>query len=207
MKKFAQRVTDMNDTDKKTKYTYADYYSWNDGKRWELCEGAPVLMSPAPGRWHQKISGSLFLQFGNFLLGKPCEVYDAPFDVRLNPESGDDIVCQPDIAVVCDQSKLNDKCCVGAPDLIVEILSPSTARHDRLRKFNLYLKAGVREYWIVDPDEKTVQVCILENSKYVIHMYDETAQIPVSVLDGCVIDMKAVFPEPYYEINAHSKSK
>ncbi|MDR0310408.1 MAG: Uma2 family endonuclease, partial [Acidobacteriota bacterium] len=121
----------------------------------------------------------------------------APFDVRLNADTYDDTVVQPDLLVVCDRSKPDGKCCVGVPDMIIEILSPSSGRHDKLVKFHLYQKAGVREYWIVDPETKTVQVCILENGKYVTTMYGDTDTdtVPVHVLDGCVIGLKDVFEE------------
>jgi Uma2 family endonuclease len=99
---------------KKHKYTYSDYYSWDDGERWELIDGVPYAMSPAPTRKHQDISGALFNQLYNFLRNKSCKVYSAPFDVRLNADEDDDTVCQPDIVVVCDESKLDDKGCAGA---------------------------------------------------------------------------------------------
>jgi len=177
------------------RYTYADYYSWDDGERWELIDGVPYLMSPAPLRAHQRILRELSRQFANFLKGKTCELFIAPFDVRLNADTYDDTVVQPDLLVVCDRSKLDDKCCVGAPDMVMEVLSPSTGRHDKLVKFHLYQKAGVREYWIVDPDTKTVQVCVLENGKYVTNMYGDTDTVPVYTLDGCIIDLKDVFEE------------
>ena len=184
----------MVKSDYKKAFTYADYLSWDDGKRWELHEGVPYLMVPAPSPEHQEISVNITRQLSNYLMGKSCKVYAAPFDVRLNPEEGDDIVCQPDIVLVCDLSKIDRRGCVGAPDMVVEILSPSTSRQDRLLKFKYYLNAGVREYWIVDPEQKTVQVCLLEDGKYIMYMHDDTAQISVHVLDSCVIDMTEVFP-------------
>jgi len=127
------------------------------------------------------------------LRGKTFEVYYAPFDVRLNAYSFDDIVIQPDILVVCDKSKLDGKSVKGAPDLIIEILSPRNTRHDTVTKARLYRKAGVREYWIVDPNAKTVQICILENGKYVIHDYNDDDIIPVYTLKGCEINLSEVF--------------
>ena len=142
-------------------YTYADYLTWDEGERVEILYGEPV-MSPAPNRRHQDISRQLVRQIGNFLDGKPCKLYYAPFDVRLFEKDGDppedvDTVVQPDIAVICDESKLDDAGCKGAPDLIIEILSQSTRTHDKTRKYRLYQRAGVREYWIVDPVHKAVQ--------------------------------------------------
>ena len=176
-------------------YTYADYCTWDDDERWELINGVPYLMAPGSTRSHQSISGKIFLQIGIFLQGKPCKVYAAPFDVRLNADDGDDIVVQPDILVVCDQSKLNNANCAGAPDMIVEILSPSTAGKDRHLKFNAYQKYGVREYWIVDPDSRTVSVHILKNGEYTTYAYAEPETVPVRVLDGCTVTLSDVFAE------------
>ena len=173
-------------------YTYDDYSKWEDAERRELIDGVIYAMSPAPLRKHQRTSGRLYRQLANFLQGKPCEVYAAPFDVRLN--AGITVV-QPDIVVVCDKSKLDDKGCVGAPDMVIEILSQSTEVRDRVLKFNQYLCAGVREYWIIDPDSKTVTVNILDNERYYSAAYAETDTAPVHVLEGCVIDLADVFAE------------
>ena len=180
-------------TDKQQRYTYEDYYSWDDGKRWELIDGVPYAMAPAASDTHQGISGNLFAQLHGFLKGKPCKVFHAAYDVRLNADAGDDTVVQPDLVVICDQSKRDERGYKGAPDMVVEILSPSTAQYDRLIKFRLYQNAGVREYWIVDPETRTVSVHILENSKYVITVYGEDDIAPVHVLDGCEINIADVF--------------
>ena len=175
------------------RYTYADYCSWNDEKRYELIDGIPYALA-APSRSHQKTSMQISSIINNYLAGKPCEVFAAPFDVRLNADTLDDTVVQPDILVVCDESKLNEKGCIGAPDMVVEIISPSTSMRDRVLKLNRYLLAGVREYWIVDPDDMTVMVHILKNGEYVINAYGGDDEIPVHVLKGCVINMAEVFP-------------
>ncbi|GHU61219.1 hypothetical protein AGMMS49983_00550 [Clostridia bacterium] len=174
-------------------FTYADYLTWSDDVRYELVEGAPYMMSPGPNRIHQKISGLLLRQLGNYLEGKSCEVYAAPFDVRLNANEEDDTVVQPDILVVCDPSKLDDKACVGAPDLIAEILSSSTYRHDRTTKFRLYEKYGVKEYWIVNPDTATVEKYVLKNGQYVRSFDDDEYRVRVEVLDDCIVDFTSVF--------------
>ena len=183
-------------TVKKTqRYTYADYCTWGDDERWELIDGIAYAMAPAPSQSHQRISRDVLLQIGQFLRGKQCEVFGAPFDVRLNADTKDNTVVQPDLLVVCDQSKLDGKACVGAPDMIVEILSPSTELRDKLVKFKLYLQAGVREYWIVDPNKKMVTVHILKNGEYMTNVYGEDDHVPVHVLEGCVVDLVEVFEE------------
>jgi Uma2 family endonuclease len=174
-------------------YTYADYLSWDDAERYELIDGEACMMAP-PSRPHQKISMALSTRIHNYLEGKPCEVYAAPFAVRLNPaeDESDDTVVEPDIVVVCDPSKLDDRGCNGAPDLVIEILSPSTSRYDRIVKFQKYREAGVREYWIVDPDEKILTAYILKNGEYVASVYGDTDTAPVAVLPGCKIDLASV---------------
>lgn len=175
-------------------YTYSDYLEWDDDTRWELIDGVPYMMS-APNRRHQELSGALFLQFANFLKGKSCKVYYAPFDVRLNADTFDNTVVQPDLLIVCDHSKLNKAGCAGAPDMVIEILSPSTSRYDRTLKFNTYLKSGIREFWIIDPETKTLAVHILRNGEYVIHAYTNEDTVPVHVLEDCTINLTEVFEE------------
>jgi Uma2 family endonuclease len=174
-------------------YTYDDYLSWDDGVRYELIDGVVYMMSPAPNRAHQMISRELSRQFSNYLKGKKCEVYAAPFDVRLNNEDKNDTVVQPDITVVCDPSKLDDKGCVGAPDMVLEILSPSTSSRDKTVKFKRYLRAGVREYWIVDPMDRTLTVHILDGEHYRTATYGDDEKAPVHVLEDCIIDLAEVF--------------
>ncbi|MCL1919032.1 MAG: Uma2 family endonuclease [Peptococcaceae bacterium] len=175
-------------------YTWADYIAWDEKIRCELIDGMLYMMT-APSVMHQNICGSLFYQLFDFLKGKPCKVFIAPFDVRLDIDKGDDTVVQPDILVVCDKEKLDQKGCLGAPDLVVEILSPSSGTLDKVLKFNKYLQAGVREYWIVDPDSKAVNVYVLENGKYVASAYSEEDSMPSHVLEGCTITLADVFAE------------
>ena len=175
------------------RYTYADYYTWNDGKRYELIDGTAYMMEPAPLYTHQRISVRLENLIINNQKGKPGELFHAPFDVRLNFEDGDDTTLQPDIVVFCDSTKLFGTGSIGAPDMVIEILSPSTAWRDKVTKYNQYLKAGVKEYWIVDPAEKTVVVNILKGGAYEAKAYRETDEAPVFVLEGCVIKLSEVF--------------
>ncbi|MCL2352589.1 MAG: Uma2 family endonuclease [Firmicutes bacterium] len=173
-------------------YTFEDWMSWDESVRAEIIDGELVMMAP-PIQKHQGALGELFGQLWQFLRGKPCKVFPAPFGVRLL--DGKDTVLEPDIIVVCDKSKLDGKVCNGAPDLVIEILSPSTARQDRVVKFRLYLQAGVPEYWIVDPDAGHLQACVLENGEYVTRMYDENDAVPVRALEGCEISLREVFGE------------
>ena len=181
-------------------YTFADVLTWEEQERIELIDGYPVMMAP-PKRTHQRAVSELNRQIGNFLQGKNCEVYPAPFGVRLFEKDGDsaedvDTLVEPDITVVCDQNKLDDLGCKGAPDLVMEVLSPSSQRHDRYTKFKLYQRAGVREYWLVDPDARSVQVFLLEDGRYSAMDYGEEGDsVRVNVLEGCTIDLSLVFPE------------
>lgn len=182
----------------KDRYTFADCLTWGESERIEIINGEAVMMAP-PSRAHQKISGALFAQLYTFLEGKKCEVYAAPFAVRLFEKDGDalddvDTMVEPDISAVCDHDKLDEYGCKGAPDLVVEILSPSTQRHDRVTKFNLYQRAGVREYWIVDPSSMSVQVFVLEAGNYKAQDFGTVGDIiKVNVLDGCLIELSKVF--------------
>ena len=183
----------------KDRYTFADCLTWGESERIEIINGEAVMMAP-PSRTHQEVSGALFAQLYTFLEGKKCRVYSAPFAVRLFEKEGDtpedvDTTVEPDLSVVCDSSKLDDAGCKGAPDLVMEILSPSTMRHDRFTKFNLYQRAGVREYWIVDPSSKSVQVFVLEDGNYKAQDFGTVGDIiKVNVLDGCFIELSKVFP-------------
>jgi Uma2 family endonuclease len=168
---------------------------WDESLRAEIIDGEIYMMAP-PTRFHQDISGELHGQLWAFLKGKPCKVYPAPFGVRLFPKDNlsDDTVVEPDIVVVCDHSKLDDRGCNGAPDLVIESVSPSNPQRDRIVKFRKYLAAGVREYWVVDPGQKTVEVHILNSGQYVTTVYDAADEAPVSVLPGCSIKLRDVFP-------------
>ena len=185
----------------KARYTFADILAWAENERAEIIDGEAVMMAPPPSRTHQEVSGEIFRQLANYLEGKKCRVYHAPFAVRLFEQDGDtpedvDTMVEPDISIVCDRDKLDKHGCKGAPDMVVEILSPSTRRHDRLVKLGLYQKAGVREYWIVDPDNRSVQVLTLTDGLLLPHEdYGREDVAKVNVLDGCFIELSKVFPE------------
>jgi Uma2 family endonuclease len=175
-------------------FTYADYLTWDDEVQYELIDGIAYALA-APTVFHQNILNNLSIQLNSFLKDKKCRLYLSPLDVRLNADTLDDTVVQPDLFVTCDKSKFDDKSYKGAPDLVIEILSPSTALNDKVRKYHKYLLAGVKEYWIVDPDSKSVAVFVLENDRYISNAYEETDKMPSHVLDGCIIDLTEVFAE------------
>lgn len=187
--------------EKKSTYTFSDMLGWDENERVEIINGQALLMA-APSRVHQEICFEIGRQLGNFLEGKQCRVYPAPFGVRLFEQDGDDpkdtdTVVEPDISVICDRSKLDKYGCRGAPEMIVEVLSPASQRHDQLIKLNLYQRAGVLEYWIVDPENKTVRVMLRADSgllqTHEVYRQDDLAK--VSVLDGCFIELSKVFSE------------
>ena len=184
-------------------FTYADYLTWNDDERWELINGQAYNMSPAPATKHQLVLGELYGQIRSFLREKekPCLAFPAPFDVRL-PESVKDNdkiidVVQPDISVVCNLSRIDEKGCHGAPDFIIEILSPSTAQKDYDVKRLLYEKNGVKEYWLADPTHHVVTTYLLEDSGTYgnpsIHVVK--GGLKVKSLEGLIIDLDLAFRE------------
>src|SRR5690554_1200739 len=153
------------------KYSYADYLTWQMDEMVEIIEGKLFKMTAAPNRIHQKVVAKLFYLLYGFLEGKPCEVYTAPFDVRLpkTTTNNEDIytVVQPDICVICDKSKLDEAGCIGAPDLIVEILSPGDNKKELKNKYEVYQESGVKEYWVIHPSEQTLLIYSLKNDDYV----------------------------------------
>jgi Uma2 family endonuclease len=202
-------------------FTYADYKEWelDEGERFEIIYGEAYAMA-APNARHQEILGGLFNQFYNYLQDKPCKVYPAPYDVRLfyKEDESDDTVVQPDITVVCDEKKRGHEGCRGAPDLVIEILSPSNTAIEMERKLKLYQEAGVREYWIVDPENNGVTVYRLqeridnapneESSKegmfalvkpedkvILTYTYKSADTIPVAVFPDLNITLEQVFAD------------
>jgi Uma2 family endonuclease len=184
------------------RFTYRHYRTWPDSERWELIDGHAWAMSPAPRRRHQELSARLFNEIYTFLKGKPCKVYEAPFDVLLpsgqEPDDEVDTVVQPDIAVFCDRSKLTEAGARGAPDLVVEILSPSTSRKDQREKYDRYALSGVREYWIVDPAAWSIWVYrLLPNGRFdegeLKERLGDVAPIASKVLEGFVLETEGLF--------------
>ena len=190
------------------RYTYGEYRTWPDDERWELIDGVAWNMSPAPAPRHQRVLIEIARRMADYLEGKKCRVYPAPFDVLLadDPREDEDevaTVVQPDISVVCDPSKITERACVGAPDLAVEILSPSTTWKDVEIKRKLYERHGVREYWLVDPGNHVIHLYMLQdNGRYseepALYLLDGRpgqALLSSRVLDGFVLDLAGVFVE------------
>lgn len=184
------------------RFTYADYLTWDDEQRWELIDGEAFCMSPGPNRRHQELLLALARPFADYLDDKACSIFVAPFDVCLSSHANEsdeeiDTVVQPDIFVVCDPGKLTDRACKGAPDLVVEILSPGTSKRDITTKYELYQRHGVKEYWLLYPNDRTLLVYRLSaEGRYLApDVFGEGDAVPVSLLGDLEIDMGRVFRE------------
>ena len=193
---------DTLNLDMNKRYTYADYLTWMDDVRRELYDGFIKLMTPAPSSRHQLISSNLNGMFWFFLRDKKCQVYSAPTDVRLpknkNTKSDKQIytVLQPDIFVICDLSKMDERGCLGAPDFIIEIVSSKNSQRDTKEKFEIYQEHGVLEYWIIYPNDETVNVFVLdETGKFQFKgIFSGDDKIPVNIFNGdLLVDLTEVF--------------
>jgi len=186
------------DLDLNKTYTYADYFKWKFEERVELIKGKVFKMSPAPNRAHQKLAGHIYRRIGNFLEGNPCEVYTAPFDVRIPRKSKNDkdiiTVLQPDVCVICDLTKLDFHGCIGAPDLVVEVLSPGNNAKELKKKYDVYEEAGVKEYWVVSPQDQWLRIYSLTKGKYVESPYLLSGDVAESsVLEGFSLNVEELF--------------
>ncbi|NTD99820.1 Uma2 family endonuclease [Agrobacterium tumefaciens] len=194
-------VREFNDIDASLTYSYANYLNWLFQDRVELIKGKIFKMSPAPSRVHQEISRNIITPIANFLKSQSCKVYSAPFDVRFPKESKEDkdvfTVLQPDICVVCDKSKLDDRGCIGAPDLVIEILSPGNTKVELLHKYKVYQEFGVKEYWVVSQSDQSILIYTLnelgkfEPSK----IFTLSEKITSSVLPGFELALDDVFQD------------
>ena len=167
-------ITDINQLDVNGTYTYADYLLWRFKEQVELLRGKLFKMSPAPREIHQRVLNEINFELMSFFRNKTCRVYPAPFDVRIPAKGAKGMtdnqiytIVQPDLCVVCDLEKIDGRGCVGAPDLVVEILSPSNSRKDLKDKYEIYQEVGVPEYWIVDADDKAIYRYVLEGDTYI----------------------------------------
>lgn len=195
-------ITRLDQLDLSRQYTYADYLTWRLQERLELIRGYVWKMSPAPNRRHQQIVSNFHGMIWSHLKGKPCQVFTAPFDVRLprtDKVTNEAIttVVQPDLCIICDPAKLDDAGCVGAPDLVIEVLSKGNTKKEMKEKFDAYEEAGVREYWVVQPEYGTVLVYTLtEQGRFIgQHPYDESDTITPTVFPALQIDLHEVFEE------------
>ena len=190
----------LADLDLSKTYSYADYLKWTFEDRLELIKGKIFKMTPAPNSAHQRQSGTLYVGLYNYLKNKPCEVFSAPFDVRLPRLSGNDTeiitVVQPDICVICDPGKIDEKGCLGAPDIVVEILSPGNNKKELKNKYEVYEEAGVLEYWIIHPQEKTFLKYTLINGFFqpskLLTIGDE---VVTPILPGFVLSLDELFAD------------
>jgi Uma2 family endonuclease len=182
-------------------FTYKDYLSWPEEEHWELIDGVPWNMSPAPGTTHQRMVRELAVALYAALADSPCELFLSPFDVRL-PETTVDqaedetvlTVVQPDLAIVCDADKIDTKGCLGPPDVMIEVLSPSSAYRDETDKLHLYEAQGVKEYWIVNPDGGYIMVYTLVGKKYGKPEYLWHDDILISkVINGIALKLAPLF--------------
>ncbi|MEC5164910.1 Uma2 family endonuclease [Flavobacterium sp. PL11] len=166
-------ITSISQLDLAKKYSYADYLTWMFQERLELFKGKIFKMSPAPSMYHQKVAGNIHGILWNKFKNETCNIFVAPFDVRLlnikNQKCDTDIytVVQPDLCVICDESKLDARGAIGAPELMIEILSPGNSKKEMRYKYDLYQEAGVLEYWIVNPENKTIFIYVLKEGVFV----------------------------------------
>ncbi|MBC6111511.1 Uma2 family endonuclease [Pedobacter fastidiosus] len=194
-------ITTVNEIDFSATYSYADYMRFEFEERLEIIKGHLFKMSPAPARLHQRIFGRIYNPIYNCLKGQLCEVYSAPFDVRLARKNQDDkeifTVVQPDIVVVCDKSKLDKRGCIGAPDIVVEILSPGNNKKELINKYEVYEESGVKEYWIVSPSEKTFFKYILDDQgKFQpTKLLTVGEEVTTPILPGFILNLEEVFED------------
>ena len=198
-------ITQLSQLDLTGSYSYADYLSWRLTETVELIKGRIQIMSPAPNVKHQRLSIYLGSQLFFYFENKACQVFDAPFDVRLYDRTKSlladkDIttVVQPDICVICDGDKIDEQGCNGAPDWIIEILSKSTAKKDIKDKHALYAESGVTEYWLIYPYEEVIHQFVLNDQTQQYHLHNSYAGDDVAVpylFPDLAIDLAALFKD------------
>ncbi len=193
-------ITDINELDFTKRYTYADYLTWQFKERVELIKGWIHKMSPAPLDQHQRISSALHIEIGNYFKRRGCQVRPAPYDVRLpdSRKSTEDAqiytVVQPDICVICDPAKIDRRGCIGAPDWIIEILSPGNSKTEMHDKYALYQENGIKEYWIVQPEHESILQFALHDEKFVLEkMYSGDEEISPVLFPELTILLNEIF--------------
>lgn len=197
-------ITNISQLNPNQTYSYADYLNWRFEQAVELIKGRLWKMSPAPKTSHQRISWNLTFQLQKYLQNTQCQAFAAPYDVRLfdknkSVKANKDIytVVQPDLCIICDENKIDERGCLGAPDLIVEILSPGNSRKEMRVKYELYQESGVREYWIADPEHQTVHIFVLsESGEYKLNkIYLREDELISGIFPDLKINLQEVFPE------------
>ena len=193
-------ITDINELDFDKTYSYADYLTWKFQERLELFKGRLFKMSPAPSTNHQKVASNLHGILWNKFKNHSCKLFSAPFDVRLldKKKSTNDseifTVVQPDLCVICDENKLDQRGAFGAPDLVIEILSPGNSKKELKYKFDLYEEAGVLEYWIVNPEDKTFLIYVLRDNQFIgLHPLIEEDQIKSPLFPQLDFTLEEIF--------------
>ncbi len=193
-------ITDLSQLDLNATYSYADYLKWQFKERVELLRGKILEMTPAPSVRHQRIAGNLYYYVRSAFQEQPCNVYFAPFDVRLynrkkSRKASKEIftVVQPDLCVICDETKLDEQGCNGAPDLVIEILSPGNSKREMNEKFELYEEAGVREYWLVQPTDEVVLIYVLNENERYIGLRPATEVVQSAIFPKLRVDLGEVF--------------
>lgn len=188
-------IYDFNQLDLDKTYTYADYLLWEFKERVELLRGRVMKMSPAPSLHHQEISRNINRVLDFYFLDKNCKLFYAPIDVVLSHEGLKNTVVQPDLCVICDLNKIADgKKCVGAPDLVIEILSPGNSQKEMDIKFDLYQESGVQEYWLVYPAEKSINIFVMQNGKFIgLKPCSENEVLKSALFPELRMDLKSVF--------------
>ena len=197
------QITDISQLDLKKRYSYEDYLTWVFDERLELIKGWIYKMSPAPKRKHQAVSGNLFFEMKKYFNSCNCQVYEAPFDVRLKKNKGSDsevdTVVQPDISVFCDLTKLDDRGAIDAPDLVVEITSDSTMKKDYNEKFNIYEENGVQEYCIVNPDLHSMEIFTKLDEKFesigVFNIHDGATEVNSIMFPELNVNLIEIFKD------------
>lgn len=184
------------------RYTYGDYLRWTDDQRWELIDGAAYLMAPAPNWRHQELAGEVFAQLRNQLIGKPCRPAIAPLDVRL-PKGDEadervDTVVQPDVLIVCQSERIDRRGVRGAPSFVLEVLSPSSASHDQIRKRRVYERAGIAEYWILHPVDGVLTIYRRGSAESFAppEIVEASGVIELSSVPGVSVDFAGLYPAP-----------
>ncbi len=193
-------ITDFSQLDLDATYSYADYLKWQFQERVELLRGKILKMTPAPSVRHQRISARLHLLMGHAFREQSCQPFYAPFDVRLynrkkSKKASKEIftVVQPDLCVICDESKLDERGCNGAPDLVIEVLSPGNTKREMNEKFELYEEAGVREYWLVHPLDEFVLIYVLNEDERYIGLRPATEIVQSAIFPELRVDLEEVF--------------